>query len=194
MYRFWTTKSDFISPNTLLSTIIPLLCSAVVANSTQTGHENSSRLLGEGVETRLSQLGFYSLAKRAAKLMFARGRDTGFCAAAPDDLSIHENLHESDPVKLYIHLLAQRMAILYRRYPKSVVWYVMLVDSMTDGITHSEKEPYFYSRLETRAVESVWGRLECGKLVWCSNHHAYPAEGFDDCPECGEEVVVREMS
>ncbi|EER42193.1 hypothetical protein HCDG_03652 [Histoplasma capsulatum H143] len=39
---------------------------------------------------------------------------------------------------------------------------------MTDGITHSEKEPYFYSRLETRAVESVWGRLEC------------PAEGFEE--------------
>ncbi|OJD25880.1 hypothetical protein ACJ73_02754 [Blastomyces percursus] len=42
---------------------------------------------------------------------------------------------------------------------------------------------------EVGCVERVWENPQCGKLVNCGNHHVYPAESFDDCPECGKDVV-----
>ncbi|KKZ67786.1 hypothetical protein EMCG_06552 [[Emmonsia] crescens] len=145
------------------------------------------------VEARLLQLGFCSLAKRATKLNCARGRDMAddqpdLPIAALDDTAIDENFGESGPFKLDIDLSVQRMAILCRRYPKSAGLYVKLVDSMRHGIHSDNKLPYLFPS-ETRVVQRAWGSPGCDKLAKCGNYHVYPAESFDDCPECGEEVV-----
>ncbi|OAS99706.1 uncharacterized protein BDCG_16275 [Blastomyces dermatitidis ER-3] len=145
------------------------------------------------VETRLLQLGFYSLAKRAVKLNCARGRDIadearGFSGDVPDDTAIRENFSGLGPFKLDLDLTIQRMATLCRRYPKSAGLYVKLVDSTKHAIYSNHKLPYLFPA-ETGSVERAWGSPECSKLVKCVNHHVYPADSFDDCPECGKEVV-----
>ncbi|KLJ08393.1 hypothetical protein EMPG_16163 [Blastomyces silverae] len=145
------------------------------------------------VETRLLQLGFYALARSAIKINCARGKDiadqaTGLSGAIPDDTAIRESFSGLSPFKLDIDLSIQRMATLCRRYPKSAGLYVKLVDSTRSGIHSYNQLPYLFPA-ETGSVERAWGSPECDKLVKCGNHHVYPAESFDDCPECGKEVV-----
>ncbi|OJD18137.1 hypothetical protein AJ78_01803 [Emergomyces pasteurianus Ep9510] len=148
------------------------------------------------VEIRLLQLGFYSLAKGAAKINCSKSKyiadeQEDLFVAVPDGTDIGESFGESDPLKLDVNLSIQRMVTLCRRYPNSAGFYLKLVDAVRDGIQPDKNLPYLFPA-ETRVVERAWGSPECSQLATCGKHHVYPTESFDDCPECGVEVVESE--